>query len=221
MPRIVPLALLALLASAGVAGSAATTDVTPFSYSFVVTSVTASGTFTSNGATATIHVHLTQPTKKIQMVWLGKHDGGSKNGSGGAQITFTGEAVFTDPGMPSCNKTFPITSAGSHPLVGIILGNARERVVTHPIFYALVGRFPMVTGFPGHDGVCGLVRKDWWETAHGSWPFPAIVKKKSFTLHDHKPLTDLGDGESVEWTLDMNVRKVRFIPISCRKAKGC
>lgn len=181
----------------------------------------ATGTFTINGATSEIKVHMTQPTKKIQMVWLGKHDGGSRNGSGSASITFTGEAVFTDPGMPSCNKTFPITSAGSHPFAGIILGNARDRVVTHPIFYAMVGRFPMVTGYPGSANKCGLVRKDWWETAHGSWPFPAIVKKKTFTLRDHRPLEDLGDGESVEWSLEMKVRKVRFIPISCAKAKGC
>lgn len=219
--KVLPLALLALLVTAGAAGSAATKDVKPFSYSFVVTSVTATGTYAINGATATIHVHLTKPTGKVQLVWLGKRDGGMKNGSGSSQITFVGEAVFTDPGMPSCNKTFPITSAGSHPFAGILLGYARERVVTHPIFYVMVGRFPMVTGYPAQDGVCGRVRKDWWETAHGSFPYPAIVKKKTFTLRDRQPLRDLGDGESVEWSLEMNVRKIRFIPISCQKAKGC
>jgi hypothetical protein len=219
--EVLLLALLALLATAGVAAPAATRDVKPFSYSFVVASVTATGTFAINGATSTIHVHLTAPTKKLQMVWLGKHAPGSSNGSSGAQIRFTGEAVFTDPTMPSCNRTFPITSAGSHPLVAMILGNARDPVVTHPIFYAMVGRFPMITGYPSRDGVCGKVSKDWWETAHGSFPFPAIAKKKAFILRDHHPLEDLGDGESVEWSLEMHVRRVRFFPISCQKAKGC
>ncbi len=219
--KVLLVALPVLLATAGAAGSAATKDVKPFSYSFVVTSVTATGTYTINGATSTIHVHLTKPTKKVQLVWRGKRDGGTKNGSGSSQITFVGEAAFTDPSMPSCNRTFPITSAGSHPFAGLLLGNARERVFTHPIIYVMVGRFPMVTGYPAHDGVCGRIRKDWWETAHGSFPYPAIVKKKGFTLRDRQPLRDLGDGESVEWSLEMKVRKVRYIPISCEVAKGC
>jgi hypothetical protein len=219
--KVLLLALVVGLATAGAAAPAVGHDVKPFSYSFVVTSVTANGIFTINGATSTIHVHLTAPTKKIQLVWLGKHAAGSSNGCGSAQITFTGQASFVDPTLPSCNKTFPITSAGSSPGVGITLANARNRVVTHPTFYVLVGRFPMITGAPSTDGVCGRVRKDWWETAHGSFPFPAIVKKKAFVLRDARPLEDIGDGESVEWTLEMHVRKVRFIPISCKKAKGC
>ncbi len=226
--KVVPFALLAFLASAGIAGSAATRDVKPFTYIFIVKSVTATGTFTTVNAetgatgTSTIRVHLDKPTKKIYLTWLGKRDGGMHNGSGSSGIKFVGEAVFKDSAKPSCNKTFPITSAGSHPFAGFILGYARERVVTHPTFAGMVGRFPMVTGYPAQpDGPCGRVRKDWWETAHGSFPFPAIVKKKNFALRGRQPKRDLGDGESVEWSLVMKVHKVRFIPISCKIAHGC
>ena len=224
IPRIrfiIPLALLALLASAGVAGSAATRDVKPFTYIFRVTSVTASGVYTINGATSTIHVHMTAPTKKIYLTWLGKHDGSMHNGAGASGIKFVGTAVFVDPSMPSCNKTFPITSAGLHPFASVILANARDRVVTHPTFYMMVSQFPMVSGYPASNGVCGKVRKDLAEDAHGSFRFPGIVKKRGFTLRDGQPTRDLGDGESIEWKLVTKVRKIRYIPISCAVAKGC
>jgi hypothetical protein len=220
--RVLSVALFVVLATAGVAAPAATKDVMPFSYTLAVTSVTATGTFTVRGATATIHVHMLKPPKPIVMTWLGRHDSGMLNGTAAAPFVFVGDAVFTDPTAPQCNKTFAITSSGSHPQALFALANARDPVVTHPGIYVKVGRFPMVVGAPAReDGTCGKIGKDWWETGHGRFAYPSIVKKKGFTVTETHPLEDLGDDESVEWSIQMKVRNIRYAPISCRIAKGC
>jgi hypothetical protein len=220
--RVLGVALFVVLATAGVAAPAATKDVMPFSYTLAVTSVTATGTFTVRGATAKIRVHLLKPPKPIVMTWRGRHDGGLFNGVGAAPLTFVGDAVFTDPSAPRCNKTFAITSAGSHPQVSFVLVNARDPVVTHPGIYVKVGRFPMVVGAPAQeDGQCGRIGKDWWESGHGRFAYPSIVKKKEFTVTETHPLENLEDEESVEWSIQMKVRSIRYVPISCKVAQGC
>ncbi len=217
--KALALALFAVLVLAGVGASAATRDVKPFVYSFRVTSITVTGTFTVGDATTTTRTHLSTPTKKVYMTWRGKRDGGMHNGVGATAVVFVGDATYKTVANPSCTRTMNITSSGSQPTVGLVLGGARDRVVTHPSVFVRVGKFPFVTGYPARDGVCGKVAKDWWDVASHIYPF-RILKQNGFTLRSHyKEAFD--DGEAMEWTLQMTVRRVRFQPMSCQVAKGC
>ena len=106
--RTLLLALVAALATAGMAASAATKDVQPFVYTFRVTSITVTGTFTVGDATTTTRTHLSTPTGKVYMTWRGKRDGGMHNGTGATTVAFVGDATHYTAADPSCTQTMQI-----------------------------------------------------------------------------------------------------------------
>lgn len=216
--KVFLLALVAVLATAGVAAPSATKDVQPFVYTFRVTSITVTGTFTFEDASTTTRIRLTKPSGKVSMVWRGKRDGGLHNGSGGTAVAFVGEATHTS-NDPSCSRTLAVTSSSVTPLVSLGLGGARNRVVTNPTVFVRVGKFPLVTGYPARDGVCGKVKRDWWDVASRIHPF-RILKQKTFVFRKHYQEA-FDDGEAINWTLEMTIRRIRFQPISCKAAGGC
>lgn len=208
--KVFLLALAAVLVTAGVAAPAATKDVQPFVYTFRVTAITVTGTFTFEDASTTTRIRLTRPSGKVNMTWRGKRDGGLHNGAGATAVAFVGDAVHTS-GDPACNRTLNITSSGATPLVSLVLTGARGRVVRNPTVFVRVGKFPLVTGYPARDGVCGKVAKDWWDVASQVYPY-RILKQRGFIFRkQHKDAFD--DGEAIEWTIQMTVRRIRFQPI--------
>ena len=215
------LALLVSLAAAGIAAPAATKDVPLFQYVFDVRSVTLTGTYWTSGGTATTRIHLAKPTKKISMIWFGKLGGGLRNGVGGAGISLVGEAVFKSPSDPSCNQTLKVASRATS--VFLSLGGARDPVVTRPTIYADVENIPMAFGYGAHDGVpCKVqVLQGMVDNAHHTFPL-AVLAKKSFTMSVRHPKEDLGDGESIAWSLQMTVRGYSYRPYKCAAGDyGC
>ena len=216
---LVGLALAAALTTAGVASSAATKEVAPFSYTYRVTALTVAGTFTIGDATTTTRIRLRAPTRKVNMSWWGRRDGRLYNGVGAVVTPFVGSATHRS-GDPKCARTLNVTSAGSSPSVTVALTGARDRPVTNPTIYVRVGKFPLVTGYPvRRDGTCGKVAKDWWDTAKQVFPF-RILKKPGFTMRVHYREA-FDDGEAIDWTVDMTVQRVRFRPIPCGPFGGC
>ncbi len=216
--KVFLIALVVVLATAGVAAPAATKDVQPFAYTYRVTSVTVTGTFTFEDASTTTRIHLTRPSRNVSMAWRGKRDGGLHNGVGATAVAFVGEATHTS-NDPACNKTLSVTSKSVTPLVSMVLTNARGRVVTNPTVHVRVGKFPLVTGYPARNGVCGKVKRDWWDVASRTFPY-RILKQRSFVFtKQYKETFD--DGEAIDWTLELKVKRIRFQPISCAEAKGC
>ena len=213
------IALAVLLSTGGVAFSAATRDVQPFLYTFRVTAITVTGTFTVGDASTTTRVHLTQPSGRVPMYWRGKRDGGIHNGVGATRVRFVGDASYTSPDA-RCNRNMSVTSAGANPLVLMVLTSARDRVVTRPTVYVRVGKFPLVTGYPTRrDGSCGEVAKDWWDVAKKVYPF-ALLNRSGYTMTvQNKEAFD--DGEAIEWTVEMTVRRIAFRRVSCAEAGGC
>lgn len=216
--KVFLLALVVVLATAGVATPAATRDVQPFVYSFRVTSVTVTGTFTFEDASTTTRIRLTRPSGKVHMAWRGKRDGGLHNGVGATGVAFVGDATHTS-NDPACSRTLTVTSASVNPSASLVLTNARGRVVRNPTVHVRVGKFPLVTGYPARNGVCGKVKRDWWDVASRTFPF-RILKQGGFTFRKHYQEA-FDDGEAIDWTLEMKVKRIRFQPISCAEAKGC
>lgn len=215
--KALPLVLIALLVTAGVAASAPTKNVQPFIYTFRITSITATGTFTAGDATTTTRIHLSAPTRKLHMTWRGRRDAGLNNGTGGTSVLFVGDATHTSASLPSCDRTMKVTSRGVTPLAFLALGGARDNV-TPPTVFVRVGKFPLVTGYPAQDGVCGKVARDWWDVASRIYPL-RILKQKGFTHRIHLRVSD--EGETMDWTLQMKIRRVGFRRMSCAVAKGC
>jgi hypothetical protein len=217
--KVFLLALVVVLATAGVATPAATRDVQPFVYTFRVTSVTVTGTFTFEDASTTTRIRLTRPSRNVSMAWRGKRDGGQYNGVGATAVAFVGEAIHTS-NDPACNQTLAVTSRSVTPVVSLVLGNARDRVVTNPTVHVRVGKFPLVTGYPARNGVCGRVKRDWWDVASRSFPF-RILKQRGGFVFTKRYQEAFDDGEAIDWKLELKVKRIRFQPISCAEAKGC
>lgn len=216
---ILGLGLGAVLATAGAAASSSSKEVAPFSYTYRVTSLTVVGTFTMGDATTTTHIKYRTPSRSVNMSWWGRRDARLYNGVGAITTAFAGSATHTS-GDPKCARTLDVSSAGYSPSVALALTGARDHPVTNPTIYVRVGKFPLVTGYPVRpDGTCGKVARDWWDSAKQVFPF-RILKQSGFTMNVHYQEA-FDDGEAIDWTMKMTVRRVRLRAIPCGPSGGC
>ncbi|MDQ2980752.1 MAG: hypothetical protein M3R26_00290 [Actinomycetota bacterium] len=199
--------LVALFAFVGAAFPAATNEVKPFSYFFRVKAVTVTGTFTKDDASTTTRIHLRKPSGPIRMRWLGSGPAGSQSGGASSYLAFDGDATYTSSD-PKCNRVLKVDSSGSHPIMLLALGGARDSV-TKPTIYVKVQKFPIVTGYPTRpDGTCGKVAKDWWDSASRIYPF-ALLKQKGFVMVV-RYAEKFDDGEAIDWTVRLTVQRISF-----------
>jgi hypothetical protein len=226
MKPLGPLAAVVGVAAAlivGSANSAATTDVQPFVYTFRVQSLTVEGTAKPafDGAAVTVHLHLAKPSRTKSLRWNGKHDGGPNNGDSGAAVPLAGTMVFTDASDPSCSRTVQFSPTRAREILSLNLLNARDRVVTHPVVAIGISNYPIELDNKGggsNPPKCGYAFKS---TSGVSRNYPlSLLHRPGFTIRVHR-IERIPSVGSIDWTVVMTVRRVRFTPLSCAQTKGC
>lgn len=210
--------LLVLLSTAGYAAAATAKDVHPFAYTFRITSVTVTATFTHGASKVSTNLHLEAPPKQHTLTWLGPENSNAyPSGSVGTLVTLAGEAVYTSPDS-TCAKTLKIHW---HPIpVGFSTSGG-------PI-YVSVTKFPLAIAIPGPDsgtpfnpevGRCGKPKVHWFDNANGFLPL-SVLRRPGFTASDHRKQR-LEDQESIDWTLQVKVQRIRYKALSCAKLPTC
>jgi hypothetical protein len=217
--RFLVAVVLALVLSGSTAASVAK-DVRPFIYTFQVTSVQVHADFTLGDEKATTDWHLSAPPKRKSLSWWGKKNYSNANGAVSAVLHLAGTATYSGF-EPACNTTVAIDSARfKQPMFfSLIVGNARNPVVTHPTLGVSAGRFPFATIYPRHGGGCENGALPWWDGATADLPL-ATVRKASFSVstHDSKAIED---GSTIAWTVKVTARRIAYRFIDCSHSQLC
>jgi hypothetical protein len=213
-------ALVLLLLSGGSTAASVATDVHPFIYTFQVTSVEMHATFTKGTATATTELHLSSVPRRKSLSWWGKKNYSNANGEASAVLHLTGSATYA--GFEGeCNTTVQFeTSRWKQPIfAGLGLASARDPVVTHPTLSVAAGRFPLATIYPRRGGACENGALPWWEggTAVRSL---SVLRKPSFSF-TARYSKSIEDGATLDWTVQMTVRKIQYRSIDCSHTQLC
>jgi hypothetical protein len=223
--RIVLIALGLSLLLAPAAGSKATKDVPPFSYTFRITSITVNGTFTHGTESAATTLHLSKPPPQRSLTWTGKVGGGMYNGVGNTRVYLAGAITYS--GLdPVCTGTVQAAMPPSYPVIAsVYLGDARNAVVTHPTIRLEFAKFAMASVYPGPNGKCRNAL-DWYQYAEDVKPF-SVINGSGFTFHAHHHESFADDvfpdnGQTVfQWTATVTVKKVRYLKIDCAHSPLC
>jgi len=225
------LALGAALALAGTAGHASDTSASqaakPFKYTYRVTDLTVEAQYTAFGAKATSRLWLDGPSKMKWVSWFGPNP---KRLPGTlisvAALYLTGEATYSSLD-PSCASSLEYKTSKSHPVRSSFLLDTRN-----PRRLRLrveVQKFPIARAFPGKDGGpemsehpnrCGKALVRWYDEAEGVLPTSAMTRP-SFVFTDSLRLKLEEFGETIEWTLRMTVKRIRYHLIDCATESGC
>jgi hypothetical protein len=217
--RLLIAVVLALVLSGSTAAGVAK-DVPPFIYTFQVRAVQVHAVFAQGGATATTDWHLASLPKRKSLSWWGKKNYSNANGAVSALLRLTGTATYA--GLPgTCNTTVTLDSTRwKYPIfASMIVGNARDAVVTHPTLGIGVGRFPLATIYPARGGACENGALPWWDGANGSLPL-GTVRKASFSFSAHSS-KNIEDGATVDWTVKLSVRRIAYRAIDCSHSQLC
>lgn len=213
-------ALVALVFVVSCTAGASAKNSQPFAYTFRISAVTVTATFTHGDSTVRTQLHLEAPSQQRTLIWLGpKAPNSNTNGVGPSRISLVGKATYTSPD-PSCTQELDVRSSRSRPILAVLFFfGTRLHVKVH--------KFPLATARPGRDGTpsdpsldgCGKPVVDWYDNANAYFP-PSVFQKPSFTATAHLN-EKFEDGEAVDWTLRMTVKRVRYRPIDCASAPGC
>jgi hypothetical protein len=223
---LILLGLAVVLVVAPTAGSKATKDVPPFSYTFRITSITVNGTFTHGTESAATTLHLATAPPQRSLTWTGKVGGGMYNGVGNTRVYLAGSITYTGLDDPACNVTVQASMPRSYSVIaGIYLGDARNAVVTHPTIRLEFGKFAIGDIYARQVGKCptGLT---WYQYAEDVKPF-SVVNVSGFTFHARHSesfaddaFTDNGT-TTVQWTATVTVKKIRYLKIDCAHSPLC
>jgi hypothetical protein len=222
-------AVLLLVAPAGNAAETAAGVTKPFKYTYRITDLTVNAEYKTYGSKATSVLRLDEPSKLKWISWFGP-DAKGRAGTylSVAALYLTGEARYSSPD-PSCASHLQYKTSKSHPVTATVqlyrFNPLRLRVVVRkfPVARAYVGR-DSGPETSGEDDRCGTADMGLYETAQ-QFVFPEALKKPSFVLTDSLRTswpTDFIPGEdSIDWTLKMTVKRVRYHLIDCATEPGC
>lgn len=220
MARRLLVAFAVALAVSGSSAASVAKDVRPFIYTFQVTSVQMHAVFTQGAGTATTDWHLSALPRRKSLSWWGKKNYSNANGAVSAVLHLAGTATYSGLAA-ACNTTVALESSRFRQPIfaGLIVGNARDPVVTHPTLGVDAGRFPLATIYPRSGGACENGALPWWEGSAANLPL-GVVHKGSFaiTMHDSKSIEG---GASLEWTIKMTVRRLAYRLIDCSHSQLC
>jgi len=200
-----------LLVCALVAASAvASTEIKrpkSFTYTFRITAVTLDATFTTGKAKAHTTLHIDAPSRPRTLTWVTGQRPNNTNGIGPTTVTLEGQAVYSSSD-PTCTRTRPFHS--KHPTPVAIFA------FTDPATL-YVQKFPLAVAHPGADGgptwaqygKCGMPVFDWFEIANIKIPVSAF-SRPSFTATASRHSPNLGDGEGLDWTLEVKVKRISY-----------
>jgi hypothetical protein len=170
--------LLVLLVTGGYAAATTAKDVSPFTYKFQVASVTLNATFTLGSATATTELHLSSLPKQKTLSWWGKKNYSNANGSASTLLRLAGTATYAGLDQ-ACNVTVKLDSSRWHAIfASLLVGNARDPVVTHPTVTISAGRFPLATIYPRRGGSCENGALPWWEGGYAVQPLSVLHRAR-------------------------------------------
>ena len=216
-----------LVPSAGNAASVAPTAAKPFKYTYRVIALEVDAEYRAAGSTATTHLRLDGPSKERWISWFGpKPKGGVPTQVSVAVLYLTGQASYSSPD-PSCASKFTYKSSSSHPVRSVLLvdtvtsKNLRIRVDVgdFPIARALRGQ-DSGSAYSGYSNRCGKAEVRWYDTATAIVPASVMTKPRFVVVANrHEKFGE--DNESIDWTLKMTVKRLRYHLIDCPTEPGC
>ena len=232
-PRRTPLrlgitAIVVVVASALVLPAAAgNVKGPPFKYVFKVTALDVDGTYTAHGSTASSHLHLDGSSKKKWISWFGpKPTLGPGTLISTAALYLTGQASYSSPDQ-SCASKFTYKSSRSHPVRAVFVLDTftfkdlriRVDVEKFPIARALPGQ-DSGGAFSGTGDRCGKAEVRWFDTAHAIVP-ASVLTNAQFAVVASRHETFEDDGEAIDWTMKLTVKRLRYHLINCATESGC
>jgi hypothetical protein len=219
------LATLVLAEATGYAAGKAT-GTPPFRYVFQITALDVDATLTAGTAKTDVRLRLDVPSRKKWLSWYGDKPLVPPALMADAALQMRGEAAYSSPDA-TCAQTLEYRPSPSRPVRGDLwIGQQRSH---GPLgLYLQVRKFPLAIPVPGQDaGIdsaerCGKPLVRWYDTANGTLPL-RVFSRPSFTFVAHrKERFDEGGGiDSIEWTLKMTVKRLRYQRIDCRTEPGC
>jgi hypothetical protein len=198
--------------------TAATPDARrPFAYTFQVTSVTLTGTFTKGGATATTRLALGRRPKEKTLLWLGKGNYYPSNGLKNVVFTLSGEVVYEGSADPACDGTVQVDSSRWKGGIGANLSvdpvrTGRVRVD--------VGQLPLASIYQRRGGGCESGALTWWDDgAAKTYPL-GLLNRGAWTFTARSSET-FGDGSALVWTVTMRVKRTGYRQVDCERTQLC
>ena len=226
-PLLVGVVLAAFVVPAATGHAAGTASGTPpFRYVFRITALDVTATLTAGNAKTDVRLRLDGPSRKKRLSWYGDKPLLPPALMADAAMHLHGEATYSSPD-PTCAQTLDYRPSPSHPVRSDLwIG---QQISHGPLrLYVAVRKFPLAIPVPGQDaGIesserCGKPQVRWYDDADGTLPL-RVFSKPSFTFVAHrKERFDEGGGiDSIDWTLRMTVKRLRYQRIDCRREPGC
>jgi hypothetical protein len=198
--------------------TAATPDARqPFAYTFQVTSVTLTGSFTKGAATATTRLALGRRPKEKTLLWLGKGNYYPTNGLKNVPFTLAGTVVYTGSDDPACDGTVAVDSSRWKGSIGANLSvdPARTRRVRVD-----VGQLPLASIYPRRGGGCENGALTWWDDgAAKTYPL-SLLERPSWTF-TARSSQRFEDGSVLAWTVTMTVKRTGYRQVDCARTQLC
>jgi len=214
------IAVAVALVSVVLAGavSAATPDPRrPFAYTFQVTSVTLTGSFTKGAATATTRLALGRRPEQKTLLWLGKNNYHPFNGLKNVPFTFAGTVGYAGSDDPACDGTVAVDSSRwkGHIAVGIGVDPVRTQLIRVD-----VGQLPLASIYERRGGGCESGALTWWDDG-GAKTYPlSLLHRPSWTFTTRSSQR-FEDGSALVWTVTMTVKRIGYRPVDCARTQLC
>lgn len=225
---VVLMAFVLPSASGYAAGGAKGTP--PFKYTYRITHLTVNAEYTAYGSKASSRLRLDGPSKLKWISWFGPN----AKGRAGTYISvaalfLTGEASYSSPD-PSCASQITYKSSTSHPVRAtfqlISFNRVRIRIT--------VRKFPIARAFAGRDSGpatsdysnrCGSAQVRFYDSAEAV-VLSSVLAKPSFVITDSRRESfesheGIAGANSIDWTLEMMVKRIRYHLIDCATEPGC
>jgi len=228
MKNAVCMLVAVLLVAAPSAVAKPEQPIAPFVYEFRVVGFSATATLTYATTSATIKYRLLKPSIARTVAYLPRS--GSRIRFAAPIVDVVAQATYTSPD-PSCTgRTIQYRPAGNK-IVQVYVGldplsGTVRRVKSE------VTRIPLAIPFPGQDGVgtegleplprCGRPEMGhWYQDMEGFAPVRLLSRPRvTISGRDSTQFTDEGI-ESIEWSLDVTLQRLKYRPIDCAKHPGC
>ena len=227
-PMVALLAALALSAASASAEPAGVSAAQPFKYSFRIAKLDVTATLTYGQSKVVSRGRLDAPSNERLLSWLGPKPTlrARPRTIAVAALNLVGKADYSSPDT-SCSSTLPYRSSPTHPVkASLHLDSVTWR---EPRIRVDLSKFPLGAPTGGKDAgtqdtypnKCGKAEVGWWDTAEGVVPLSVLSRPSfTFTAHRKERFEDPGI-ESIDWTVAMTVKRVKYHAINCATEPGC
>jgi hypothetical protein len=200
--KIVSRVLAACAAAAFLAGAAAgqTTRDPSYSYAFEVSAARVVATYTLHGAKTVTSLHIKAPSRRLQLDWTGSFSVRSP------KLVLVGNSAYTSK-VASCASTSPFPPHATQFYVSASGSGLVLDVEKFPVGGIGDGQDNGATD--GSPPPCGYPASVYFDVARLHVPYVGL-SRPVYTATATKPVANLGDGQTLAWTVQMTLKRISF-----------